>query len=387
MESIHKKKILIFIDWYRPAHLAGGPIQSVFNMVNALEKDYFFYICTSNSDIGSGNELEGITPNKWLKSSSNSEVIYLSAENRTKKTFLSILKNQEFESIYFNSLFSFKFSLLPLFLAKKLNTVSKLILAPRGMLGSGSLKLKKTKKKSFLFIAKLIGLFKGITWHVSSELEKKEVTSAFGNSVNIHIAQNLPSQSENGHVKREKLKHELDLFYISRISEVKNLKHSLSILDHDFQGEITYNIYGPIEDEEYWEQCKSIISGLPKNINVTHHGSINPKDVQSTLNKHHFLFLTTQNENFGHSIVESFLSSKPVIISDRTPWLNLEEKEIGWDISMTDLKKFRNSIKQCLEMSQEEYDRWSENAFIFGNSTSKNKEALEYNRLLFSNNI
>ncbi|MFT4537254.1 MAG: glycosyltransferase involved in cell wall biosynthesis, partial [Saprospiraceae bacterium] len=211
--------------------------------------------------------------------------------------------------------------------------------------------------------------------------------SAFGNSVNIHIAQNLPSQSENGHVKREKLKHELDLFYISRISEVKNLKHSLSILDHDFQGEITYNIYGPIEDEEYWEQCKSIISGLPKNINVTHHGSINPKDVQSTLNKHHFLFLTTQNENFGHSIVESFLSSKPVIISDRTPWLNLEEKEIGWDISMTDLKKFRSSIKQCLEMSQEEYDRWSENAFIFGNSTSKNKEALEYNRLLFSNNI
>ena len=106
MESIHKKKILIFIDWYRPAHLAGGPIQSVFNMVNALEKDYFFYICTSNSDIGSGNELEGITPNKWLKSSSNSEVIYLSAENRTKKNFPVYFKESRIrEHLFQQSIF------------------------------------------------------------------------------------------------------------------------------------------------------------------------------------------------------------------------------------------------------------------------------------------
>ena len=45
-----KPKVLIFIDWYKPGFKAGGPIQSVSNIVSQLGKDYEFYIITRDTD-------------------------------------------------------------------------------------------------------------------------------------------------------------------------------------------------------------------------------------------------------------------------------------------------------------------------------------------------
>ena len=47
-----KKKILIFIDWFLPGYKAGGPIQSVVNLINHLGHEYDFDVVTSNKDLG-----------------------------------------------------------------------------------------------------------------------------------------------------------------------------------------------------------------------------------------------------------------------------------------------------------------------------------------------
>lgn len=44
--------------------------------------------------------------------------------------------------------------------------------------------------------------------------------------------------------------------------------------------------------------------------------------------------MPTFNENYGHAIVESFVAGLPVVISDRTPWRNLEKINAGWDIPL-----------------------------------------------------
>ena len=37
-------KILVFIDWYKPAYKAGGPISSVYNLTELLGDEIQFYI-------------------------------------------------------------------------------------------------------------------------------------------------------------------------------------------------------------------------------------------------------------------------------------------------------------------------------------------------------
>ena len=80
--------------------------------------------------------------------------------------------------IYLNSLFSVPFALQPLRAAKSLGI--RVVLAPRGMLGAGALAIKPAKKKLFLTLARLFGLFRGVRWHASTSVEaSRNVLRAF----------------------------------------------------------------------------------------------------------------------------------------------------------------------------------------------------------------
>ncbi|MBM6677060.1 hypothetical protein H6A07_10005, partial [Olsenella uli] len=50
------------------------------------------------------------------------------------------------------------------------------------------------------------------------------------------------------------------------------------------------------------------------------------------------------------------------IISDQTPWRNLEEKKAGWDIPLDQPKKFEEAFHQAIHWNQDEYDVWSKAA-------------------------
>jgi hypothetical protein len=49
----------------------------------------------------------------------------------------------------------------------------------------------------------------------------------------------------------------------------------------------------------------------------------------------------------------------PVIISDQTPWRNLEAQKVGWDLPLSDLEGFVSAIERAAAMDQQEYDTWS----------------------------
>jgi glycosyltransferase involved in cell wall biosynthesis len=381
MKSTNRIKILVFIDWFRPAYKAGGPIQSVVNIIGKLT-EFEFWVCTADKDLDSPNRLDNITVNEWTQNSKNCQVIYLTEANRTKSEFLKIHEHVNPSAIYFNSMFSKQFTLTPYAALRKKN--SKLILAPRGMLGAGPLSSKAFKKKLFILGAKLTGYFKSITWHVSSQKEAEDVKDSFGNAAQTQIAPNLSISNEIGYAKTEKKKGKLDLFTISRIARIKNIHLTLEYLNTNLTGYINFHIYGPIEDETYWKECFSQISQLPSNIEVTHHGELHPSEVQKTINAHHFLIMPTAHENYGHAIVESFLACKPVIISDQTPWQDLDKKQVGWDIPLNSQDSFSQVIQEATDMNQETYDALSRNALEFGNSISTDKSVLEANRILFS---
>ena len=119
---------------------------------------------------------------------------------------------------------------------------------------------------------------------------------------------------------------------------------------------IQLTIAGPSEDENYWQQCKNVIENLPKNITVNYIGEITPQQVMPLIKEHHLYCLPTQGENFGHSIFEAFMIGRPVLISNKTPWLKLNQKQAGWEVDITTQNCLVTYIEQAAMWQQQEFD-------------------------------
>jgi glycosyltransferase involved in cell wall biosynthesis len=124
-------------------------------------------------------------------------------------------------------------------------------------------------------------------------------------------------------------------------------------------------IYGMIEDEQYWRECQALIKRLPSHITVTHHGGVHPEHVQSAFASFHFFLFPTRGENFGHVIVESLLAGTPVLISDRTPWGALELASAGWCTPLSDVKRWVELLRACALMDDVKFQQHSRAASTF----------------------
>lgn len=359
-----KKNIVVLIDWFLPGNKAGGPVKSVYSMLTLLEAYFNFSVITTNNDLGSPKPYDGIELDIWTNYN-GIPVYYFSKENLNADNLVRAINSCNPDLIYLNSFWSYNFSILPLRLKKAGKLNSKIVLAPRGMLGKGALSIKPLKKKIFLAFLKIIKLHSAIVFHAATQDEEKEIRVFFKDN-EVRIAPNLNTTALVKQRSIKKEKGELKLFYLSRISRVKNLHFALEVLQSlKTDALITYDIYGANEDEGYWNECKEIIKTLPPNIKVNYKGELSFDQVQPTILNYHFLFLPTLNENFGHSIAETLKSACPVIISTATPWTEVNQGDCGYAIQLTDKNAFCDTIIKAAALSGDEYQKISENCIKF----------------------
>ena len=209
-----KKKILIFIDWYKPGFKAGGPIRSISNIVNQLHNNIDFYIVTRNTDYLEANPYKSILSNEW-NVIDEANVYYISKSKLKSALIRTIINEVKPDIIYCNSLFSFYFSLFPIYAAKKLNINH--ILAVRGMLSEGSLSVKNRKKDFFLRIMKLLKFYKKTLFHATTLAEKNDILNKI-NANKVIVANNLSEKKEYQFVSKIKKENNLKLVYIGRIA-------------------------------------------------------------------------------------------------------------------------------------------------------------------------
>ena len=319
---------------------------------------------------------KGIKTNKWLKKSNYSIYYNDSRLNIFKiKSFVFEIKPNY---IYFNSIFSLDYFILPIFLLFNLPNL-RFVLAPRGMLGSGAIKIKSIKKITFLNISKTLPIFQQIIWHPTSFSEKNDILKFFTNAKTFVIP-NIPSLQCKHYIRRTKEPNVLKLIYISRVSPKKNLLGSLEALNFNFKGSIVYDIYGPIEDQKYWLKCKKVISSLPSNLKISYKGSLKHNEIPNIVTNYHFLFLLTKNENYGHVIIETLNCSCPVIISNQTPFNHLYKKKLGWDLCL-EKSNVNDVLNKALIMSQHTYDIFSKSAFLYSFTQNSIKIKNKYIKL------
>lgn len=385
MDTVKKKKVVVLIDWYLPGYKAGGPIQSVASMVACMKDVFDFAIITSDTDAGTTEPYPNIESNEWNILADGTRVYYFSKEEKKFSTLKKIILKEQADVIYLNSLFSVFFTLYPLRIRKYFMPSRKTVLAPRGMLGKGALQIKASKKKLFLFYAWLTGIYNNITWHASTAQEEAEIKSMFGKKASVKIATNLTAPKPTPSFKRIKEKGTGRFFFLSRISSKKNLlgtiKAFLKIADN-FKAEL--HIYGPVEDEQYWEQCKAAMINTPSHLSIQYKGAIANSDASKMMEGYHFSLLQTQHENFGHSIVESLAAGCPVVISDQTPWRNLQAIKAGWDIPLNDEAALIAALNECCKMDQSTFNEWSKNAYEYASAIINNPKLIEDNKLIFA---
>lgn len=379
-----KKQVLIMAGYYLPSVKGGGPIQSIKNMVENLSDKIDFYIVAADRDLGDDIPFETIDVDKWSKVG-QAKVFYTDVSKLTWNKTRKIIKSSECETIYLNSFFSYKFATVPILLDKmKIIGIKKIVLAPRGQFSAGALGLRSIKKKLFIKMTRVISLYKNITWHATAEMEKRDIQSIFGDRVNLVVANNLTANYERLIYNKDLVKNidELKIVFISRVHPKKNLKKAIEYL-RTIKGGITFNIYGPIEDETYWNECQRAIDSLPSNIKVGYHGIVKHSEIMDIFKNHHVFLFPTLGENFGHVISESLIGGCPVIISDQTPWRELEERQLGWDIDLWDDKRFVEVIQNCVNLNNDEYKVISERAFKYAKTQSNSKSDIQKTHTLF----
>lgn len=343
-------KILIVLGGFFPGQEYGGPPVSVDNFCS-LMKEHSCYIITHNHDLLSTQPYPNV--HKGWNNRGNCKVLYLCDKKFNKVSFEKIITKISPDVLYLQSVF--ERCVLPcLQLAKKYNV--RVLLAPRGELCSGAFNMKKYKKLPYIKLLKLIGLVKNVNFQSTSEEETQAIISLFGCSSNrIFRLDNIPSLPQREYQRIEKKAGIARFIFLARIHPKKNLLSAIRYFN-DVNGHAIFDIYGSIEDETYWLECQSAIKALPKNIKCEYKGLVSHDQVHAVFSQYDAFIFPTLSENYGHVIAESLTVGTQVIISDRTPWNDVEDNNAGFVCELNDNEGFVKSIISVINSEQDKSD-------------------------------
>ena len=372
-------KLLIITRWYLPAVKSGGTVRSLMALVNGLKDEFDLTILTSNRDLGATEPYSNVEFDTLLKQDGIS-IVYLSKLNMLNiKKYIDLV---DADVIYVNSFFDITTQVL-MFLKLRGVVKSKIILAPRGELAKGALSIKAGKKRVYLVLYKLFNLSKGIIFHATSKEDVEDIKSHF--PINrVELIQNPKEMSNEVYSLPIKKVNELKMVFISRIAPVKNLLFALEVLKEiQVDGYIIFDIYGPDEDKNYWNICLETIEKLPANIEVNYKGFLVPNKISSTLSKYHLFFLPTKGENFGHAIVEAMQVGLIPLISNKTPWQNLEGINSGYSLSLSSKQNFKRVIEEVLAFDNEVFLSYSKSVKEYILKEVDNSDSIKKYKKLF----
>jgi glycosyltransferase involved in cell wall biosynthesis len=356
------QKILIIADYYLPGFESGGAARTLANLVERLGDRFDFrLICRDHDGVFNRESYTSVNVGEW-NTIGNAQVYYLKKDEVNAGNLRKLIKETNPDAIYLNSFFS-RLTIFTLALLK-FRRIAKapVILAPEGEFSPGALEINSLKKNLFIPNAKAFLLSHDIIWKAASDSEKEEITNRLGPGLDIRVAPNMPPRvifSEYDQSKKHQKKSgEVRMVFLSRFMRKKNLNWLLDKLG-TITGSLTIDIYGTLEEPEYWTECQRIVATLPPNIAVNYKGKVAHGQVSAILFEYDLFVLPTLGENFGHVFIEALAAGLPLLISDRTPWRDLKKKGIGWDLPLEDPQSWRQAVQEFIDMDAAEFAKIS----------------------------
>lgn len=349
-----KPSILIFVEYYLPGYKSGGPVRSVANLVSLLAPAYTLFVVTRDRDHQDRTPYADITADTWI-TGADCQLMYLSPAKVNLRTIRRLIREVKAHYIYANSLLGpLTRRLLVLHILRR----QRLVIAPRGELHAGALRLKAYKKLPFVYLVRAVSQ-NSIIWHATDIAEVQAIRQIFTTSkvqhVPVRFAPDTPRQLRPRLAHRKEAGR-VNLVFMSRITAKKGLHYLLRILrQFPAAGQLNLTIYGPIGEPGYWQSCQSVMDKLPGNCTVSYKGTLPHERVSRELAGYDFFVLPTLGENFGHAIFEALSVGLPVLLSDQTPWRQLTQHNAGWDVPLHDQAAWLTALQESVAMTNQRY--------------------------------
>lgn len=365
--SMRNMSVAVLAPSFPPAYRGGGPARTLDALASAAAPICEVRVFAPDKDTGVRTRLS-VRSNSW--SPRGSVQTYFASVDRPRglaKMYLEVRRLRA-DVVYLNSLFNLKFSIFPrLLVASRFWRPAALLIAPRGELDPGALRIRYRKKRAFLLLYRLLGLSRGVLWHASSEFEAHAIRAVWGEQTLVLVREDetlLPPVAALPTIHHGPLR----AVFISRISPKKGLLTALLALK-EVSERVDFDVYGPEEDAEYVAACRRAAAGMPGGVRVRFLGPISPEDVGHTLSGYDAMLLPTAGENFGHVIAEALSVSCAVFVPDTTPWSALlragggrvlPDREVArWAAVITELARLLPEERLALRAAAgEAYVRW-----------------------------
>lgn len=365
MTASARPRVLALIPHYLPGYKYGGPIRTLANMVEHLGAEYDFRIITRDRDALEAQPYPDVRRDAW-NALGSSQVFYASPKQLHLGALARLIDRTPHELLYLNSFFHPILSVRPM-LARRLGRLRRrpVIVAPRGEFTPGAFTLKAWKKRPFVLTARLSGLYQDVIYQASTTQERTDIQRIMGARTTIVVARDLPppaiTESPVEDMQQRVGQHHLRVVFLSLIAPKKNLDFALGVLAQVRQP-IVLSVYGPEWDRAYASRCRALAERLPEHITIRWQGSVKPQDVPDIMAAHDVFLLPTRAENYGHVIAEAISAGTPALISDQTPWRNLEAFGVGWALPLDAPTAFVQRIETLA--SEDETKRRNRRAHI-----------------------
>jgi len=243
-----KAAVLILLNHYLPGYRCGGPIRSIANLVESLGDEFDFKVIAENYDYHGKDPYQGIKTGEWVQCG-KAQVQYLPPGPGAYARYYRLLRSVKPDVLYVNSVLNRRYSFWPLLLYRlSLIKPGAVVVAPRGEFSPGALHLKRRQKRFYLAVASRLGIHKNVHWQGSTSLEVEHIERLFGSHLHFDdgrpaalVARNSPCIVARDVPKvhapdaallerSRKIPGVLDLVFLSRVSEKKNLDGALRML-------------------------------------------------------------------------------------------------------------------------------------------------------------
>lgn len=289
------------------------------------------------------------------------EIIHNKSKSYYNKKILErIIKNSDIIHVFGGwTFFYIKMSILILKLKKKI------IVHPMGFYEPWSFSQKKIKKLIAWNIYQNQFLLKADLIHCASKNEEnslKKLNSNFKTAV-------LPFGIDQKYLKKKiENKMQKKCLFFSRLHKKKGLDNLIKAWAETSKNDWQLDVIGFGERKKY----KSLIKNLKaKNVKFMKPISGNIKKFK-LFDNYDLLILPTLNENFGIVILECLARGLPVLTTNETPWINIQEKNAGWIINNSYIE-LKLVLNQIFEISKNDIIKKKKNTIKIAKNFTKEK--------------
>lgn len=363
---------------------ANGPVTSIQNMVDAAADQFDFWILSiDRPNLGSAKP-SGVPTNRWI-AANHHQVYYLPRESVGVYSVAKVMGATEHDLLHLNSFFD-RLLTIPALVAQfaGLGPRRPTVLSPRGEFAAGALEFKAGRKRAYCAIAKAIHLHRHVTYQASTEREVEDIRAHAPPGKGLMVAPDVPRQFSSPQRTRFKEAGSVRIFFLGRISPMKNLEFALDVIRQAAVSKITFDLYGPTDEPDYWRFVQSHMARMPPHVLVRYRGVLAPKLFSQVLANYDLFFLPSRGENFSHAIAEALSCGVPALISDRTPWLDLQDRASGAALSLDKPRAFISEIERIAHLDEPSWARLSMGALDYVRSKISPQMAADLQTQLYS---